>query len=86
MNHFLGFLGIDGMKSLMDYQIHAVLAVHRPANPDRRLGIIGMTAIPPTVGGYLSAADEMDMPFLTTEFGGHLVGVLLALLPRHGGI
>lgn len=86
MNHFLGLLGIDGMKCLMDYQIHAVLAIHRPADSDRRLGIIGMSAVSPTVGGDLSAADEMDMPFLATEFGGHLVGILLALLPRHGGI
>ena len=86
MNHFLGLLGIDGMKCLMDYQIHAVLSIHRPADSDRWLGIIGMSAISPTVGRDLSAADKMDMPFLAAKFCGHLVGVLLTLLPRHGGI
>jgi hypothetical protein len=45
-----------------------------------------MSAISPTVGRDLSAADKMDMPFLAAKFCGHLVGVLLTLLPRHGGI
>jgi hypothetical protein len=86
MDDLLALLGVDRMESLMDDQIHAVQALHSPADTNRWLWIVGMPTIPPTVGGNLTGANEVDEPLLAAEAGSQFVGVLLALLPRHGAI
>lgn len=86
MDDLLALLGVDRMQSLMDDQIHAVQALHSPADTDRRLWIVGMPTIPPTVGGNFTGADEVNEPLRTPKAGNQFVGVLLALLPRHEAI
>ena len=65
MHDLFSFVGVDRMKSLVDYQVEAIDAVHSPADSDRGLLVVGVTAITPTVGRNLTGADEVDEPLLT---------------------
>jgi hypothetical protein len=85
MNHLLRLVGVDCVESLVDYQIHAIDAIHSPADTDRRHRVVGVTAVPPSVGWNLTGSHEMDEPLLAAEFRGQLVGVGLSssLAPCH---
>jgi len=86
MDDLLALLGVDGVESLMDDQIHAVQALHSPADAYGRLRIVGMPTVPPTVGGDFTGTHEVDEPLAAPKSGSQFVGVLLALLPRHEAI
>ena len=69
MDDLLALLGVDRMESLMEDQVHAVDALHSPADAYSRLRIVGMPTIPPSVGGDFTGTHEVDEPLAAPESG-----------------